>query len=41
LRWETEFLGRQASGAPAAAGFARKVKPLIRLSERELAGTAC
>ena len=37
LRWETEFLGRQHPVLPAAPGFARKVKPLIRLSERELA----
>jgi uncharacterized protein (TIGR00269 family) len=37
LRWETEFLGRQHPVLPAATGFVRKVKPLIRLSERELA----
>ena len=37
LRWETEFLGRQHPVLPAAPGFVRKVKPLIRLSERELA----
>jgi uncharacterized protein (TIGR00269 family) len=37
LRWETEFLGRQHPVLPAAPGFARKVKPLIRLGERELA----
>jgi tRNA-5-methyluridine54 2-sulfurtransferase len=37
LRWETEFLGRQHPVLPAAAGFARKVKPLIRLGEREMA----
>jgi tRNA-5-methyluridine54 2-sulfurtransferase len=37
LRWETEFLGRQHPVLPAAAGFVRKVKPLIRLSEREMA----
>lgn len=37
LRWETAYLGRQAPVLPAAAGFARKVKPLIRLSERETA----
>ena len=37
LRWETEYLGRQYPVLPAATGFVRKVKPLIRLSERELA----
>lgn len=37
LRWETEYLARQAPVLPATAGFARKVKPLVRLGERELA----
>jgi uncharacterized protein (TIGR00269 family) len=37
LRWETAYLGRQAPVLPAAEGFARKVKPLVRLSERETA----
>jgi tRNA-5-methyluridine54 2-sulfurtransferase len=37
LRWETEYLGRQHPVLPAAPGFVRKVKPLIRLGERELA----
>jgi uncharacterized protein (TIGR00269 family) len=37
LRWETGYLGRQYPVLPAAEGFARKVKPLIRLGERELA----
>jgi uncharacterized protein (TIGR00269 family) len=37
LRWEAEYLGRQHPVLPAAPGFARKVKPLIRLGERELA----
>ncbi len=37
LRWETEFLGRQHPVLPEAPGFVRKVKPLIRLGERELA----
>jgi uncharacterized protein (TIGR00269 family) len=37
LRWETSYLGRQHPVLPATPGFARKVKPLIRLSERELA----
>jgi len=37
LRWETGYLGRQQPVLPAAPGFARKVKPLVRLGERELA----
>jgi uncharacterized protein (TIGR00269 family) len=37
LRWDTEYLGRQHPVLPAAPGFARKVKPLVRLGERELA----
>jgi uncharacterized protein (TIGR00269 family) len=37
LRWETDFLGRQHPVLPAAPGFARKVKPLVRLGEREMA----
>jgi len=37
LRWQTEYLGRQHPVLPAAPGFVRKVKPLIRLGERELA----
>jgi uncharacterized protein (TIGR00269 family) len=37
LRWETEYLGRQHPVLPATPGFVRKVKPLIRLSEREMA----
>ena len=37
LRWETAYLGRQAPVLPAANGFARKVKPLVRLGERETA----
>jgi len=37
LRWETEYLGRQHPVLPTAPGFVRKVKPLIRLSEREMA----
>ncbi len=37
LRWETSYLGRQYPVLPAAPGFARKVKPLVRLGERELA----
>ncbi|HUI48946.1 MAG TPA: ATP-binding protein [Acidimicrobiia bacterium] len=37
LRWDTELLGRQHPVLAAAPGFVRKVKPLIRLSEREMA----
>jgi len=37
LRWDTAYLGRQHPVLPAAPGFVRKVKPLIRLSEREMA----
>ncbi len=37
LRWDAPYLGRQHPVLPAAPGFARKVKPLVRLGERELA----
>lgn len=37
LRWETGYLGRQYPVLPAGPGFARKVKPLVRLGEREMA----
>ena len=37
LRWNTDMLGRQLPVLPAGAGFARKVKPLVRLAEREMA----
>jgi uncharacterized protein (TIGR00269 family) len=37
LRWNTEYLGRQLPVLPATDGFVRKVKPLVRLGERELA----
>jgi tRNA-5-methyluridine54 2-sulfurtransferase len=37
LRWESGYLGRQFPVLPAAEGFARKVKPLVRLGEREMA----
>jgi tRNA-5-methyluridine54 2-sulfurtransferase len=37
LRWETGYLGRQHPVLPEAPGFVRKVKPLIRLGEREMA----
>jgi uncharacterized protein (TIGR00269 family) len=37
LRWEVGYLGRQHPVLPAADGFVRKVKPLIRMGEREMA----
>ena len=38
LRWQTPFLARQSVVLPATeAGMARKVKPLYRLGEREMA----
>ena len=37
LHWQTEYLGRQVPVLPARPGFPRKVKPLVRLSERETA----
>ncbi len=40
LNWNTEYLGRQAPVLPAVPGLARKVKPLIRVAERETAAYA-
>ncbi|MEO2104752.1 MAG: ATP-binding protein [Actinomycetota bacterium] len=38
LRWQTEFMARQSPMLPASeGGLARKVKPLYRLTEREMA----
>lgn len=37
LHWHTEYLGRQLPVLPARDGFPRKVKPLVRLGEREMA----
>ena len=37
LRWQTEYLGRQLPMLPERGGFPRKVKPLVRLAERETA----
>jgi len=37
LHWQTEYLGRQQPVLEARPGFPRKVKPLVRLSERETA----
>ena len=37
LRWDADYLGRQLPVLPAADGFVKKVKPLVRLGEREMA----
>jgi tRNA-5-methyluridine54 2-sulfurtransferase len=37
LRWDAGYLGRQHPVLPASPGFARKVKPLYRVGEREMA----
>src|SRR4051794_37520605 len=37
LHWHTEYLGRQLPVLPERHGFPRKVKPLVRLGEREMA----
>ncbi len=37
LRWEVEYLARQLPALPARDGFPKKVKPLVRLTEREMA----
>lgn len=37
LRWDAEYLGRQLPVLPERHGFPRKVKPLVRLGERETA----
>jgi uncharacterized protein (TIGR00269 family) len=37
LRWESSYLGRQYPVLPPSQGFVRKVKPLVRLGEREMA----
>ena len=37
LRWDLDYLARQLPALPARPGFPRKVKPLVRLSERETA----
>ena len=37
LRWQVDYLGRQSPVLPASNGFPRKVKPLVRLGEREMA----
>lgn len=41
LHWQDEYLDKQGPSLPASVeGFAKKVKPLYRLSERELAAYA-
>ncbi len=37
LRWDIDYLARQRPVLPAANGFPKKIKPLIRLTERETA----
>jgi uncharacterized protein (TIGR00269 family) len=37
LHWHTEYLGRQLPVLPARDGFPKKIKPLVRLGEREMA----
>jgi uncharacterized protein (TIGR00269 family) len=37
LHWETGYLARQAPVLPERSGLARKVKPFIRIYEREAA----
>ncbi len=37
LRWDDEYLARQFPVLPATDGFVRKVKPLVRVGEREMA----
>ncbi|MBT5138172.1 MAG: adenine nucleotide alpha hydrolase family protein [Acidimicrobiaceae bacterium] len=37
LHWQTEYLGRQLPVLSAQHGFPRKVKPLVRLTERDTA----
>ena len=40
LNWSIDFMARQAPVLPAAPGLARKVKPLCRFYEREMAAYA-
>ena len=37
LRWDVEYLARQYPVLPGRAGFPKKAKPLVRLTERETA----
>lgn len=40
LRWQTEYIARQAPALPTRDGMVKKVKPLYRLSELETAAYA-
>ena len=41
LHWQTDYLDKQTPSLPASLdGFAKKVKPLYRLTEREIAAYA-
>lgn len=37
LRWDVDYLARQLPVLPATERFPRKIKPLVRLTEREMA----
>lgn len=37
LRWDLDYLARQSPVLPARPGFPRRIKPLMRLTERETA----
>ena len=37
LRWDIDYLARQLPVLPATSGFPKKAKPLVRLTEREMA----
>jgi len=37
VKWEVDYLARQRPVLPAGDGFPRKIKPLVRLTERETA----
>jgi uncharacterized protein (TIGR00269 family) len=37
LRWDIDYLARQLPVLPAQHGFPKKAKPLVRLTEREMA----
>jgi uncharacterized protein (TIGR00269 family) len=37
LRWDLDYLARQSPVLPARAGFPKRIKPLLRLTERETA----
>lgn len=37
LRWQSQYLARQHPVLPARGGFPKKIKPLVRLTERETA----